>query len=239
MRFDPRQPTILLVVLAMLATVGCGTSEESPPSDSAEGTATPAESSAEGGSVSHPSSPPATQSPQDDLHPQVLIDTSEGVITVELDGQRAPLTVDSFLRYVDSGHYNQTIFHQVFNGYAILAGSHTQDLVERPSPATVRNEARDGLKNLRGTIAMTRDAAIIDSAAAGFFFNVRDNPNLNYQPSETGQDSPENYGYCVFGRVVEGQDVIDRIANVAVEDRGGFESIPVRTVFIKSVRRLP
>ncbi len=238
MRFDPRQLTTLLMVLSMLAAVGCRKSSESPSGDSSEDAATATQPPDAAGSASPLSSSTTTRSAQDELHPKVLIETSLGDITVELDRQKAPLTVDHFLRRVDLGQYDQTIFHQVFKGYAILGGSYGPDLVEKPSDS-VRNEAHNGLRNLRGTIAMARDAARIDSAAAQFFFNVRDNPDLDHQPSEPGQVSPEAYGYCVFGHVVAGQEVVDRIANVPVEDRQGFESIPVETVLIKSIRRLP
>jgi len=168
----------------------------------------------------------------DPAHPTVTIETTLGNIVVKLDAERADLTVQNFLGYAESGHYNGTVFHQVFKDYVVLGGAYTPELVEKPATQTVRNQADNGLKNVRGTIAMARQADVIDSARAQFFINVADNPMLDHQD----RSSAEGYGYCVFGNVVEGMDVVDRIANVPVKDLDSFESLPVESVLIKSVR---
>lgn len=168
----------------------------------------------------------------DPLHPTVVIETSLGNIVVKLNAEKANLTVQNFLAYAESGHYDGTIFHQVFKNYVILGGAYTPELKEKPASRSVRNQADNGLKNVRGTIAMARQADVIDSARAQFFINVADNPMLDHRDRSTA----EGYGYCVFGEVIEGMDVVDRIANVPVKDAESFESLPVETILIKSVR---
>ncbi len=169
-------------------------------------------------------------------HPVVVIDTSLGPITVRLDAQKAPLTVENFLTYAASGHYNQTIFHQVFKGQAIVGGAYRADLTEKPLPAPtpppLRNEAHKALKNRRGTIAMVRAQDAIDSATCQFFINVADNDAFDHKDS-----TAEGYGYCAFGEVTDGMAVIDKIANLPTEDSGQLERKPVQTVTINSVRR--
>jgi cyclophilin family peptidyl-prolyl cis-trans isomerase len=170
-----------------------------------------------------------------------------GNVVVRLDREKAPLTVDNFLTYVEQGFYDQTIFHQVQKGYVILAGGFTADLVEKQTRARVRNEAHNGRKNTKGTIAMARVANYHDSASCQFFFNVADNPPLDYKPPATpGALVPaEQYGYCVFGDVIEGMDVVEKIANVPVEDKtlpGAekrvFERIPAQKVLILSAHHV-
>jgi cyclophilin family peptidyl-prolyl cis-trans isomerase/predicted small lipoprotein YifL len=169
-------------------------------------------------------------------HPVVVIDTSLGSITVRLDAKKANLTVENFLTYAASGHYNQTIFHQVFKGQAIVGGAYQADLTEKalpaPTPPPLRNEAHKALKNRRGTIAMVRAQDAIDSATCQFFFNVADNDAFDHKDG-----TPENYGYCAFGEVTDGMAVIDKIANLPTEDSGQLDRKPVQTVAIKSVRR--
>lgn len=229
----PNSRTILLAcslatVLAVVA--GCGGGQEAANSDGSAGTAPGATASA----TSNPADGGAVGPAAEPVNPMVLIETSLGEITVELDPDKAELTVDNFLRNVDNGYYNNTIFHQVLKDYVVLGGSYTPDLVEKPAEGTVRNEAFKAPKNSRGTIAMARKADVIDSAATQFFFNVADNPMLDHQDAEV----PEQYGYCVFGEVVKGMDVIEKISGVEVEDRGDFERKPVQTVLIQSVERI-
>lgn len=179
----------------------------------------------------------AAQSPgqpvMDAKHPVVEMTTSLGKITLELDGEGAPLTVDNFLNYVQQGHYDGTIFDQVYANQGILGGLFTPDLAEKETRTPVRNEADNGLKNARGSVAMVRAADAIDSATAHFFVNVRDNPALDHQDR-----SVEGFGYCVFGRVTAGLDIVDRIAEVAVKQTDQFDQTPVQTVLIESVRRI-
>jgi peptidyl-prolyl cis-trans isomerase A (cyclophilin A) len=162
--------------------------------------------------------------------PQVLIKTSLGEITVALDEDRAPLSVANFLAYVDAGFYDGTVFHRVIPGFMIQGGGLTADLEKKPTREPVENEARNGLKNERGTIAMarTRDP---HSATAQFFINHGDNDNLDY-PSFDG------WGYAVFGRVSDGMDVVDAIAEVPTGRRAGRGDVPLETVTIESVTRI-
>jgi len=179
---------------------------------------------------------PATGTPESDpLHPLVVIETSKGDITVRLDAEKAPLTVDNFLCYTETGHYQQTVFHQVLQGNpkVVIGGAFTPDLVEKRTRTPIRNEAHNGLSNTRGTIAMARQPDAIDSATCHFFINVSDNAVLDHKDR-----SPEGYGYCVFGAVAAGMEVVDSIAGTEVKDTEQFERIPIETVMIKSVRRL-
>jgi cyclophilin family peptidyl-prolyl cis-trans isomerase len=173
------------------------------------------------------------QATQDPDHPVVAFETSLGEITVRLDAQKAPLTVANFLAYVGRGHYDGTIFHQVVKEYPklVIGGAFTKELTEKPTMTSVRNEAHSGLKNRRGTIAMARRPDWIDSATCHFFINVTDNEVLDHTDRTL-----EGYGYCVFGEVIEGMDVVDRIAALEVHDTEQFEQIPVETVAIQSVR---
>ncbi len=169
----------------------------------------------------------------DPKHPVVQIDTSLGTIVVQLDAVKAPISVDNFLNYVSGGHYDQTIFHQVYKGQGIVGGGYNTKFVEKPSRTAIRNEATNGRKNLRGTIAMVRQPSTIDSSTCQFFINVADNPSLDYR-----DNTPEGYGYCVFGEVIEGMDVVDKINNVPVHDVGDFERTPTEPVLVQSIRRV-
>jgi cyclophilin family peptidyl-prolyl cis-trans isomerase len=166
--------------------------------------------------------------------PKAVITTSLGKITVELDMEHAPLTVHNFLTYANAKHYDQTIFHYVEPGEMLLGGGFTADLKEKAASEPIRNEAHNGVKNRRGTIAMSRSPESIDSATCQFFINLADNPKLDFRDR-----TPEEYGYCVFGRVVTGADVVDRIAAMPTRDQGDFVSVPVTPVVIESVRLLP
>ncbi len=163
----------------------------------------------------------------------MLIETSLGNITVRLDAENAPLTIDNFLSYVGARHYDQTIVHQVYKGQGLLAGGYGTNLVEKPGRTPVRNEAHNGVKNRRGTISMVRQPDAIDSATCQFFINVADNPALDYRDR-----TPEGYGYCVFGEVVEGLDVVDSIADTQVRDTTDIECTPTPAIVVKSIRRI-
>ena len=169
-------------------------------------------------------------------HPQVIIDTSLGSVTVELDRDKSPLTVDNFLAYVDAASYDQTIFHQVYKNQAVLAGGYSASGSEIRPRIPVSNEAFNGLKNLRGTIAMLRQPDIIVSATSQFFINVADNPALDCRTRDPGD--PEGNGYCVFGRVVQGMKVVDNIAETPVKKTENFDQTPVEAVIVKSIRRI-
>ncbi|TCO80775.1 peptidyl-prolyl cis-trans isomerase A (cyclophilin A) [Plasticicumulans lactativorans] len=157
--------------------------------------------------------------------PLVALDTSAGRIVLELDDARAPKTVANFVQYVKAGHYDGTIFHRVIPNFMIQGGGFTEKLDEKPTHAPVPNEGQNGLKNLRGTIAMARTADP-DSATAQFFINVVDNKGLDYP-------RPDGHGYAVFGRVVEGMDVVDRIKAMPTRTVGPYENVPSIAVIIK------
>lgn len=165
--------------------------------------------------------------------PVVAIDTSEGTVVVRLKPGKAPQTVANFLRHCHDGYYNGTIFHQVVDDCIVLGGAFTSELQEKPADGTIPNEATNGLKNRRGTIAMARPLEQPDGATSQFFFNLADNPQFDHTSV-----TPDGYGYCVFGEVIEGLDVLERIARREVYSRGDFELLPVRTVTITSARQL-
>ncbi|MCP5444819.1 MAG: peptidyl-prolyl cis-trans isomerase [Chromatiaceae bacterium] len=160
----------------------------------------------------------------------VSMKTTLGEIGLELDPDKAPETVANFLRYVDEGFYNGTIFHRVINGFMIQGGGFTADLERKRTHDAVRNEARNGLKNIRGSIAMARTSAP-HSATSQFFINHADNANLDY-PSFDG------WGYAVFGRVTSGMETVDKIADQFTATRNGMANVPEKTVTIESVTRI-
>lgn len=164
--------------------------------------------------------------------PQVMISTSMGDIKLELYPEKAPKTVENFLAYVDEGFYSGTIFHRVINGFMIQGGGMTADMNQKPTHAPIKNEANNGLKNLRGTIAMAR-TGVVDSATGQFFINVVDNGFLDFR-SET----PQGYGYCVFGKVIEGIDVVDKIKAVKTGKTGMYQDVPETAVTILSAKRM-
>jgi len=161
----------------------------------------------------------------------ILIETSSGDILVELFPDDAPATVVNFLQYVDDGFYTGTIFHRVIKDFMIQGGGLTMRMEEKPTRPPVRNEAGSGRKNVRGALAMAR-AADPHSASAQFFINTVDNPELDH----TAPDS-DGFGYCVFGQVTDGLDVVDKIAKAKVKAQGEHEALPVDSVVITAVSR--
>jgi cyclophilin family peptidyl-prolyl cis-trans isomerase len=217
---------VVLYAIGLTVLAGCGSSGDSEATPPVAAIGSPGQ---EGGDTSQNTSQPAL----DARHPVVEMVTSLGKITIELDAESAPLTVDNFLSYVQQGHYDGTIFDQVYANQGILGGLFDAQFVEKETRTPVRNEADNGLQNTRGSVAMVRAADAIDSATAHFFINVRDNPALDHQDR-----SVEGFGYCVFGRITAGLDVVDRIAGLEVKQTEQFEQTPVRTVLIESVRRI-
>jgi len=167
-----------------------------------------------------------------DRKPKVVVKTSLGQFTVELWPAEAPLTVKNFLRYVDQGFYDGTIFHRVIANFMIQGGGFTRDMTQKRTLAPIKNEARADVKNRRGTIAMAR-TAVVDSATAQFFINVKDNRSLDHR-----DNSARGFGYCVFGRVVDGMDVVDKIRKVKTGVKKGFRDVPLEPVVIESIKRL-
>jgi cyclophilin family peptidyl-prolyl cis-trans isomerase len=180
-----------------------------------------------------PSGSPALQAPAETPavgNPVVAIATSFGDITLELFKDRAPVSVANFLTYVGEGFYDQTVFHRVKKGFMVQGGGYTADLTEKPTHPPIQNEATNGLRNVRGTLAMARRMAL-RSATSQFYINLVDNRVLDH----TGY-SPGEFGYAVFGRVLTGMDVVDRIGSVPTRTQGEMEDVPVEPVIIKSVR---
>ena len=156
----------------------------------------------------------------------VRLKTNQGDIVVQLDAAKAPKTVDNFLQYVKSGQYSGTIFHRVIDGFMVQGGGMTPDMREKPTRAPIPLESRNGLTNLRGTIAMAR-TSVPDSATAQFFINLKDNAFLD------AARSPDGNGYAVFGKVVEGMDVVEKIRKVQTGSKGMHQDVPVEPVIIK------
>ena len=157
-----------------------------------------------------------------------VIDTSKGNIVIETYPKKAPITVKNFESYVNKGFYNNTIFHRVIDGFMIQGGGFTKDMAQKQTDAPIQNEASNGLKNEKYTIAMAR-TSIPDSATSQFFINVNNNNFLDYP----GQDGA---GYCVFGKVIEGQDVVDKIAKLKTRVKNGMGDVPIKTVKINSIK---
>ncbi len=157
----------------------------------------------------------------------VKLHTNFGVITLELDAAKAPETVKNFLAYVESGHYGNTIFHRVIDGFMVQGGGFEPGMKQKPTRAPVKNEATNGLKNDRYTVAMARTNDP-HSASAQFFINVKDNDFLNHTAP-----TPQGWGYCVFAKVVEGQDVVDRIKAVKTGRSGMHQDVPQQDVILE------
>ena len=162
-------------------------------------------------------------------NPAVLMKTSMGDIEIELYKDKAPLTVANFLMYVDKGFYNGTIFHRVIGNFMIQGGGFTPGMIEKKTSSPVKNEAGNGISNKTGTVAMARTSDV-HSATAQFFINVVDNQFLDYK-----SPTNEGYGYCVFGRVTKGMDVVDKIRKVQTGNSGFFQDVPLKDVIINRV----
>ena len=159
---------------------------------------------------------------------KVCLDTNHGKIVIELDSEKAPISAENFLTYVKEEFFNSTIFHRVIPGFMIQGGGFVEGMEQKPTNANIKNEADNGLGNARGTLAMARTPDP-DSASSQFFINLKDNDFLNYTaPTSQG------WGYAVFGKVVEGMDVVDSIAQVATSNQMGHGDVPVEAVVINS-----
>lgn len=228
--------------LATSGIIGCGGG--APPANIASGETDPQAPAVEGPaaagtgvalSVPEGTFPTPELPPPPDLHPTVRIKTNQGTIVVKLDRENAPITVENFLaNYVNAGFYNGTLFHHVQKGGMLIAGGIGADRQKKQTRAPIFNEALRTGSNRRGTIAMSRDPGDVHSATSQFFFNLADNAALDHK----GVESPEDYGYTVFGEVVDGLDVLDKIGGVAVHEADGFPSIPVEPVTIQSVEKV-
>lgn len=161
----------------------------------------------------------------------VKIHTNYGVITLELDSDKTPITVENFLSYVDSGHYDNTLFHRVIDGFMIQGGGYAPGMEEKPTQKPIQNEAASGSGNNTYTIAMARTSDV-HSATSQFFINVANNTFLNHTNT-----TPQGFGYCVFGKVVEGQEVVDAIKKVKTGRHAGHQDVPVEDVIIEKAER--
>lgn len=157
----------------------------------------------------------------------IIVSTSMGDVKIELYPDKAPETVKNFLAYVNDKFYEGTIFHRVIPNFMIQGGGFTQDMQQKPTQPPIKNEADNGLKNDTGTIAMAR-TNVVDSATSQFFINLKDNDFLNH--------TPQNFGYAVFGKVIEGMDVVHKIERAKTGNRGRYQDVPVEPVVIQSVR---
>jgi cyclophilin family peptidyl-prolyl cis-trans isomerase len=208
---------VAVAAVALLLAAGCG-------GGTADSTTTSA-----GGESASPSTTKGTAQ-MSESNPVVVLHTSKGDITLELDAANAPLSTQNFVDYAKAGFYDQTVFHRVIPGFMVQGGGMTADLKPKPgAKPPIKNEAGNGLKNLRGTVAMAR-TQVVDSASSQFFINLVDNASLDHR-----DDTPAGYGYAVFGKVTAGMDVVDAIAAVPTGTQGPYQDVPVEPVVITSV----
>jgi peptidyl-prolyl cis-trans isomerase A (cyclophilin A) len=225
------------LTLLMSILIGCG---GSAPTASISGNdsdeAATSEEPSGGGTATLAASSAATVTaasvaPKKNMFPEVVIKTSAGDVRVRLNAEKAPVTVENFLEnYVDRDFYNNTVFHHVDPGY-ILGGGYTTDLDAKEVRAPIRNESMNGLKNTRGTITMSRSPDYSNSATSQFFINVTPAESLDY-------NEDENEGYCVFGEVIQGMEVVDKIAKMETHASGDFPKVPVDAVVVNSIERI-
>jgi len=162
----------------------------------------------------------------------IKLHTSHGEITIDLNNEKAPITTKNFIEYVNSGHFDNTIFHRVINNFMIQGGGFEPGMNQKETRATIENEAANGLKNDAYTVAMARTSDV-NSATAQFFINVADNGFLNHT-----KPTAEGFGYCVFGKVVEGTDVVDKIKEVRTGNKGGHQDVPLDDVVIQKAEEI-
>jgi peptidyl-prolyl cis-trans isomerase B (cyclophilin B) len=166
----------------------------------------------------------------EEKNPQVVMETSMGTVKIELFKDKAPISVRNFLSYVKDGYYDGLIFHRVIKSFMVQGGGLDVDMQPKKTKFAIKNEAANGLKNTRGTLAMAR-TSMVDSATSQFFINVVDNAFLDH----TGK-TPDRFGYAVFAQVIEGMDVMDKIRDVKTGNKGGHQDVPVEPVFINSIK---
>lgn len=224
---------VMAALIAFCVTAGCGrggTPVITGNADGAEMARQTAATTVTPASVTRP----APQLPKP-IDPMVVLHTSAGDITIRLFQEKAPRTVENFLRaYAERGFYDQTIFHHAEPGLMLIGGGYTADLQRKQPRAPIYNESRNGLSNRRGTVAMIRDADAPHSATSEFFVNLADNMDFDFRTA----DEEEMPGYCVFGEVIAGMDIVDRIAQLPTVSQGEFEKVPSPNVSIASVERL-
>jgi cyclophilin family peptidyl-prolyl cis-trans isomerase len=216
-------------LLLWVSLTGCNRGASTADSSAAANIKSPTEKAA----ADAAGTSPQNKEPSDPLHPVVVLETTLGKVTLTLNAEKAPLTVKNFLSYVNTSYYDQTIVHQVIRDHGIVAGGYGANMAEKPTHMAIRNEAENGLKNVRGTVAMARSPDAIDSATSQFFVNVADNTSLDFRDR-----TPDGYGYCVFGTVTEGMDVVDKMALAEVHTTRDLERTPVTPIVITSARQI-
>lgn len=233
-----RLAALVLALAALVAAcwlTGCGSKQQAAEASSDPPSA--AEQMAAPGPTITPASAtaPLPQRPREPLDPIVLVRTSAGDIKLQLFAAKAPQTVDNFLNtYAGRGFYEQTIFHHVQPGAMIITGGYTADLEPKETRTPIYNESRGGLSNRRGTVAMIHDPQSPHSATSQFFINLADHPDLDARSTE----EEDTFGFCVFGEVIEGLDVAERIASAPASSQGDFASLPSPAIVITAVERL-
>ncbi len=229
-----RSVLIAFLVATGLSLAACGNDEPAQSTQQAEDVLPPgveAETTVEPVVGENPlADDPVAEQPDDGDNPTVVMDTSFGTIRIELWRDRAPATVENFLRYVDGGFYDNLIFHRVIPGFMIQGGGFNTTMLEQSTFEPIVNEAQADLRNTRGTLAMAR-TNVINSATSQFFINLVDNDFLNHRDT-----TPSGFGYAVFGEVVEGMDVVDQIAQVETGSARGHQDVPTEPVVIRSLR---
>lgn len=223
---------LMAMLLGSTIALSACSGDSEAPAGSASGS-TPADSVAE--TISDPTSAEPDTDTQttagSDGNPVVVMQTSMGTVEIELWADEAPISTENFLRYVDNNLYNNLTFHRVIPGFMVQGGGYDTDFVEISGYPPIKNEARPGLRNDRGTVAMAR-TNVVDSATSQFFINLVDNDFLNQRST-----APQDFGYAAFGEVISGMDVVDRIAGVTTGSRRGHQDVPVEPVIIESVTR--
>ncbi len=262
-----RRSTLSILVMwgivLLAAAPGCGSGDAPTASISGE------EESSGGSSASQQSDADREREArrQADLYPIVEFTTTAGTFRLKLDRTKAEKTVHNFLEYVASGYYQGTVFHQVDKGFVVAAGGYMENMQPKPTRVAIRNEAHNGLKNVRGSVAMVRAPGGVDSATSQFLINLADNPFLDHKSREISDDGADQYGYCAFGEVLDGWDVIEAISAAEVKSttvkiaRAGsstaaadgvgaslaaeptfddvvFEALPTRPIVIQAARRV-
>ena len=169
----------------------------------------------------------------DSKYPEVVLETTLGPITLRLDAEKAPLTVGNFLNYVNRGHYNGTIVHEVHKNFIALLGGYTENLEERTGDFPIRNEAANGLENKRYSVSMARLPHSIDSATTHFFINLADNASLNHAGK-----AADKFGFCVFGEVIAGREIVDQLNTISTTSKQDFVALPATTIAVQNVKRI-
>jgi cyclophilin family peptidyl-prolyl cis-trans isomerase len=225
-----------LVLATFVAAESCGSHSDDANATAAEAKGTPAAKGTPEADGTPAAKGDAAQEPKaatkSGSNPMVVFETNYGNIKIELFKDKAPISTENFLSYVRDGFYDATIFHRVAKGFVIQAGGFTQDMKEKPAKAAIKNEAANGLSNLRGTLSVARTNDI-NSGTTHFFVNLVDNKRLDH----TGESAAQ-YGYAVFGKVAEGMDVVDKIAAVEVGNKGMHQNVPVKPAIITKARIL-